>query len=249
MKRNKMSLLKSAALLATGVFLAHGAQATTRITGNGFAANNIDLNSIPGFGSFVNATGPNWLATVGVNGFLGTPNINTTWGAGYQTYLSWDSRGNVIQTDYNTATNSAGIDITWTPDPGYGVLVTRFDLDEWGGAGTAYGAAFGDANVSWSLTDAFGTLASGVWDLRNNLNDPGDAGGRDIILTGLTAGSVNIGQAVTLRLTFNSGAPSYLAMDNLTFDQIAAVPEPTVATIGLLGAGLGAMAMRRRKQA
>jgi hypothetical protein len=247
MKRNKMSLLKSTALLATGVFLAHGAQATTRITGNGFAVNNTDLNTISGFGSYVSATGPNWLATLGSSA-VGSPNIGMTWGAGYQTYTSWDGRGNVIQTDFNNATNSAGIDVTWTPDPGYGVLVTRFDLDEWGGAGTAYGAAFGDANVSWSLTDAFGSLASGVWDLRNNANDPLDAGGRDIILTGLTSGSVNIGQAVTLRLTFNGGAPSYLAMDNLTFDQIAAVPEPTVAAIGLLGAGLGAMAMRRRKQ-
>jgi hypothetical protein len=38
---------------------------------------------------------------------------------------------------------------------------------------------------------------------------------------------------------------SYLALDNLTFDQ---VPEPGVVSLGLLGAGLGAMAMRRRKQ-
>ncbi len=248
MKRNKMSLLKSSALVVTGVFLAHGAFATTRITGNGFAANNTDLNSIPGFGSNVSATGPDWLATVGVGGYLGTPNISMTWGAGYQTYTGWDSRGNVIQTDFNTATNSAGIDITWTPAPGIGVLVTRFDLDEYGGGGASYS---GNNIINWSLTDGLGTLAAGVWDQRNAVNDPLHAGGRDIILTGLTAGSVNIGQAVTLRLTFNNGGgPSYLAMDNLTFDQIGTVvPEPTAATLGLLGAGLGAMAMRRRKQA
>ena len=65
--------------------------------------------------------------------------------------------------------------------------------------------------------------------------------------SGLAAGNVNVNQAVTLRFTYVSGAPSYMALDNLTFDQVV-VPEPGVASLGLLGAGLGAMAMRRRKQ-
>ena len=244
-----MSLVNPIALVTTGVFLAHGAYATTRITFNGLTTDNQDLNTIAGFGSNVAATGPNYFTTVGVSGVLGTPGIGMTWGAGYQAYTAWDGRGTVCQTDYNTATNAAGIDVTWTPTAGTGVLVTRFDLDEYAGGGAGYGnPIYGDANVSWNLSDSYGTLASGVWDLRNNVNDPLDAGGRDIILTGLTAGSVNIGEAVTLRLTFNGGAPSYLALDNLTFDQVVAVPEPGVATLGLLGAGLGAMAMRRRKQ-
>ena len=241
MKKNKLSLLSPLALVTTGVFLAHGAYATTRITFNGLLTDNVDLNTIAGFGSNVAATSPNYLATVGVSGVLGTPGIGMTWGAGYQSYTAWDGRGTVCQTDFNTATNAAGIDVTWTPTAGNGVLVTRFDLDEYAGGG--------NMSLSWNLSDSFGTLASGLWDLRNTANDPTDLGGRDIILTGLTAGSVNIGEAVTLRLTFNSGFASYVALDNLTFDQIVAVPEPGVATLGLLGAGLGAMVMRRRKQA
>jgi MYXO-CTERM domain-containing protein len=71
-----------------------------------------------------------------------------------------------------------------------------------------------------------------------------DAGGRSAIspnITGLP------GESLSLIFTLNSGLPSYFALDNLTFDQIA-VPEPSAIALGALGAvALGAAAMRRRR--
>jgi hypothetical protein len=234
MKRQKFPIIKPLALVVTGVFLGRGAHATTEITFGSFSADNVDLSTLVGYGSNVGASSSDYNVSVGATGILGTPGIGLTWGTGYQTYTAWDGRGNVAQTDYNLA---SPIDLIFTPTADSGVLVSSFVLDEWAGGG--------DASVSWSLFDSVGTLASGIWNSRNTANDPADAGGRDTILTGLTAANINVGLPVTLRLTHNSGLVSYLALDNLTFDQ---VPEPGVVSLGLLGVGLGAMAMRRRKQ-
>lgn len=234
MKRQKLSVIKPFALAATGVFLGRGAYATTEITFGSFTNNNTSISTIVGYGSNVGASSSDYNVSVGATGVLGTPGIGLTWGTGYQTYTLWDGRGNVAQTDYNAANP---IDLLFTPTAGSGALVSSFVLDEFAGGG--------DTSVSWSLFDSVGTLASGLWNNRNTVNDPLDLGGRDTIFTGLTLANVNTDLPVTLRLTRNSGFPSYLALDNLTFDQ---VPEPSVVTLGLLGAGLGAMAMRRRKQ-
>jgi hypothetical protein len=164
--------------------------------------------------------------SLGASGITGTPDISLTWGVGYQLYPEWDSRGTVAQLDFNLATTD--IDLTFTPTSGAGVLLDSFDLDEWVGGG--------DMSVSWSIFDAQGTLASGTW-LKS------EPGGRDQILTGLTEGDITLGEAVTLRFNLNSGAPSYLALDNLTFQQ---VPEPSAIALGLLG--LGALALRRRRK-
>jgi hypothetical protein len=56
------------------------------------------------------------------------------------------------------------------------------------------------------------------------------------------------GEKLTLSLTQTSGLGSYLAMDNLTFDQIA-VPEPNSLAVAVTGmGGLGALAIRRRRK-
>jgi hypothetical protein len=246
MKRNTLQKYGTLAVAATGVFLGRGAHATTQITFGGFTEDNVDISTIAGYGSYVDVSSLDYNVSVGVSGVLGTPGIGLTWGAGYQTYTAWDRRGNVAQTDYNAA---SPIDLLFTPSAGSGVLVNSFALDEYKGGGTAYSdPAYGDSSVSWSLFDSLGTLASGTWDLRNNANDPNDLGGRNTILTGLTSANITLGQPVTLRLILNSGAPSYLALDNLIFDQVV-VPEPGVVSLGLLGAGLGALALRRRQQA
>ncbi len=229
MKRKTLSALKPIVLIFTGVFLGRGAHATTEITFEGFTANNVDISTILGFGSNVGAASADYTVSVGDAGILGTPGIGLTWGTGYQTYTAWDGRGNVAQTDFNLSTS---IDLLFTPSAGSGVLVKSFALDEWAGGGST--------SVSWSVLDSTGTLASGDW-IR-------DTGGRDTILTGLSPANINADLPVTLRLTLNSGAPSYLALDNLIFDQ-AVVPEPSIMSLGLLGAGLGALALRRRKQA
>jgi hypothetical protein len=207
-----------------GLAAVQTAQATTEVTFGGFTANNVDISTLAGYGDNVTASDANYTVSLGVGGAVGTPNIALDWGAGYQTYTSWDGRGNVAQADFGFGTN---INLTFTPELGYGVLLESFVLDEWAGGG--------DVSVSWSVFDAQGTLASGTW-LKST------AGGRDQVPTGLAPGDIRLNQPVTLRFTLNSGEPSYIALDNLTFSQ---VPEPSVLALGLLG--LGALALRRRR--
>lgn len=218
--------LKAVGLGVVGFTALNSANATTQITFGGFPTNNVDISSISGYGSNVSANSADYTVSLGATGVTGTPNIALTWGVGYQTYTQWDGRGNVAQLDYNAQPGT--ISLTLTPTAGNGVLINSFALDEWSGGG--------NMNVNWSVFDGVGTLASGVWTR--------STGGRDTILTGLTAGNVRLGEVVTLSFTLNSGTTSYIAMANLTFDQ---VPEPSSVALGLLGLGLGAAAMRRRK--
>jgi len=211
-----------------GVAALQPAQATTQITFGSFTTDNVDISSIPEYGSHVSADSIDYIVSPGATGVTGTPDIALTWGVGYQTYTTWDGRGNVAQTDFNAG---ADIDLLFTPGAGAAVLLRSFDLDAWQGAAEA------NMSVTWSIYDSAGTLATGVWTR--------DTGGRDTIETGLTAADVRVGESVTLRLTRNSGSPSYIAAANLTFDQ---VPEPSVTALGVIGLGLGALAMRRRRQ-
>jgi hypothetical protein len=228
-KRTKRSAARAVGLGVVGFTAMHNVQATTEITFGGFTANNIDISTIGGYGSNVSSSSADYNVSAGATGVTGTPNIALTWGTGYQTYTAWDGRGNVAQTDFTQAGAPQEILLTLTPQAGSGVLVNSFALDEWAGGG--------DANVNWQLADSVGTLASGAW-TRNT-------GGRDVINTGLTLGDVRLGEAVTLKLTRISGEGSYLALDNLVFDQ---VPEPSTIALGLMGLGLGAAAMRRGRK-
>ena len=210
-----------------GLSTLQSANATTQITFGGFTGDNVNISTLAGYGSNVSANSADYTVSLGATGVTGTPNIGLTWGSGYQTYTAWDAvRGNVGQLDY-TSPPGTDISLTFTPAPGSGVLINSFVLDEWTGGGSM--------NVNWNVSDGTGTLASGVWTR--------STGGRDTISTGLGVGNITPGQAVTLRFTLNSGAGSYLALDNLTFDQ---VPEPSALALGALGLGLGALAMRRR---
>jgi hypothetical protein len=199
--------------------------ATTQFTFDGFGTNNIGIATLPDFGDNVTTASTNYVVSLGIEAVMGTPGITTEWGIGYETYANWDGRSGVAQLDFGAAPT---IDLTLTPAAPFGVLLTSFDLDEWGGGG--------DVSVTWSVTGATqGILATGTW-------THGEPGGRDTIFTGLTESSSIAGEAITLRFTLNSGAPSYVALDNLVFDQ---VPEPAVLGLGVLG--LGALALRRRK--
>ncbi len=211
-----------------GLATLHSAQATTQITFGSFTTDNVDISTIAGYGSNVTLSSVDYIVSPGVAGITGTPDIALTWGAGYQTYTEWDGRGNVAQLDYNSGPD---INLVFTPALGAGVLIRSFDLDAWADAPNP------DVSVSWNIYDSGGTLASGVWER--------STGGRDTITTGLTPADIRIGEPVTLQYTLNSGSPSYLALANLTFDQ---VPEPTTAALCAVGLGLGALAMRRRRQ-
>ena len=114
--------------------------------------------------------------------------------------------------------------ITFTPEAGYGVVLSSLDLNVWSGGG--------DTNVDWTVTgSSSGLLGSGTF------NTPdGSVVTHGIDLVG------NGSETVTLSLLQTSGADAYLAMDNLTFGEVA-VPEP--ATLILLG--LGGVALLKRR--
>lgn len=160
----------------------------------------------------------------------GTPDIDLTWGSGVDHsvdwYDDWDDRSVVAQVDYNLANP---ISITFTPNAVWGVLISSFDLDEWTGGG--------EMSVAWSISDAFGTLSSSTWSR--------STGGRDNILTGLTADDIHPGQAVTLTFQGLSGDGSYFGVDNISFDQVTtSVPEPS--TFALIAFGGILCAIRKK---
>ncbi len=155
----------------------------------------------------------------------GAPNIDVTWNSpddqstadGWDSYNSWDGRGEVGQCDFNQVNPMT---ITLTPDSGFGAFVTSFFLDEFVGGG--------DSIIQWNLP---GTGFSGTWD------EFGDAmggdGGRTLITTGMTAGDAVAGPLV-LELTLDSGFGSYQALDNLTFGQVE-IADCLVGDINLDG--------------
>lgn len=228
MRKNKRpAVFKALGIGVIGFTAVHPANAETQITFGGFTDNNLAMP--PDYGSNVSSDSADYTVTPGAIGVTGTPNILATWGTGFQTYTGWDGRGEVAQLDFNEI-DPDQITLTLTPDPGFGVLVSSFDLD--------YFAGGSDVNLTWMISDSVGTLASGDW--IQDIN-----GGRDTINTGLALGDIRTGEAVTITFTMNTGSPSYIALDNLVFDQ---VPEPSTTAIALTGLGLGALAMRRRRR-
>jgi hypothetical protein len=226
-KNKKPAAFKALSFGVIGFSAVHSANAETTIT---FGSFTLDNQAIPaGYGNNVSANSADYTVSAGATGITGTPNIVANWSANIQTYTAWDGRGEVGQLDFNGAAANQ-ITLTLTPDPGFSVLVRSFDLDYYAG---------GDPlNLTWSISDPVGTLATGLW-------TQDAAGGRDPIDTGLTLGDTRLGQPVTITFTMNSGSPSYIALDNLSFDQ---VPEPSTTALALTGLGLGALAMRRRRR-
>jgi len=148
----------------------------------------------------------------------GATNSRNQW----EQYNSWPGGGDggaVYQVD-----SAIEHTIAFTPEAGYGVVLTSLDLNVWSGGG--------DTSVNWAVTGSLsGLLGSGIF------NTPdGSVVTHNINLVG------NGSETLTLSLQQTSGNDSYLAMDNLTFSEVV-VPEP--ATLALLG--LGGMAIRRRR--
>jgi hypothetical protein len=168
-----------------------------------------------------------------------TAETTLTWSAvpmdtNWDQYADWNGRGNVYQINDRLA------NITFAPtSPTIKVTINSFEFDEWAGGG--------NTTSMWSVTgSSSGVLASGTWTDKNTANDPNDQGGRTLI-SPLAMGAAG----ETLMLVFDhsasAGLISYLAMDNLTFSS-AVIPEPATAVLAWLGiGGLGAMAMRRKR--
>jgi MYXO-CTERM domain-containing protein len=218
-------LVKWAACGTVGLGLTHETSEATLVTFGGFPANNLSIASLPDYGDNVAANSADYTVSPGIANVIGTPDITLDWFSQWDTYTDWHGRGNVAQSDFNGGITAS---ILFTPSPTSAVRLVSFELDEWvaGGAGS----------IAWDVTDSSGIRTSGTWTMT-------DAGGRSVVAPNIVG---VLGDPLTLNLTLISGAPSYYALDNLTFDQ---VPEPSTLTLALPAAALGAAAMRRRRSA
>ena len=222
------NLVRLAACGTAGLGLAHTAPATTLITFGGFSGNNTRIGALVDYGDNVSASSADYSVSAGLTGVIGTPEITLDWLGQWDTYTNWDgTRGNVAQSDFNGGPTAS---ILFTPSALSAVRLVSFELDEW--------SAGGAGSIAWDVSRPTGdALASGTFTMT-------DAGGRSLISPNITG---LLGESLTLNLTLNSGAPSYFALDNLTFDQ---VPEPSTLALGALSAiAVGASAMRRRRRA
>jgi len=224
MKRQSPKKLRRSAAKQRGRLLASVAAAG--LAGTGSLAHADMVTTLTGLGA-TNAPVP---ADHGSNA-----ETTLTWNADWDQYADWDGRGDVYQVDVRI------LDIALAPTgPNIAITLESFELDEWAGGG--------DTTAVWTVTgSASGLLASGIWDDKNSVNDPADAGGRTLI-SPLATGAPGETLTVVFDHANSLGAISYLAMDNLTFSS-KIIPEPSTAVLAWLGVGgLGALAMRRSRK-
>ncbi|BDS06008.1 hypothetical protein NT6N_10480 [Oceaniferula spumae] len=212
MKIQRNKLLRLAASSAAGLAMAQAVSAATILTGQA-GANNAGIDSNHGSNA------------------VGTPNVTLTWDNGgvWEVYNDWDAEaGNLVYQVDGDGAGTVTHQIVLTPDAGWNVILSSFDVDDWAGGG-------GDSSLDWDVTGSVsGSIDSGTYTQPD---------GTKSALAFNVTGSNN--ETLTLSITQTGGFSSYLAMDNLSFDQVA-VPEPSSALLGAIG--LGAMAMRRRRK-
>jgi outer membrane protein assembly factor BamB len=153
----------------------------------------------------------------------GTPNITLEWDADWDQYPGWpnDPGDGVYQHDHGLNNPHT---IVFTPDPGVNAIITQLDINVWSGSG--------ETKVDWEIIgSSSGTLGSGTWTTAD--------GAVSTYTTGITGtGS----ESLTLKLTQTSGTGSFLAIDNLVFDQVGdplTTPEPTIGPFVRFDGGSG----------
>lgn len=232
--------------LAVGftAFAASHSFGLTVLTNDGFTDDNQPIpgtinyeqpNQTSTYGSNVSGPGMNWTVAPGVSEILGTPDISLLWSTGlFQTYTNWDGRGNVVQLDsFTPPIQSPIFHILFTPTAEFAVSLVSFDLDAWAGSPD------GDVVVEWTLSNATSSLIYGS----GQFSKPALLGGRETIFVNYTGLA---GQPLLLTFHQTGGDGSYLALDNLTFDQVVAVPE--ASTTAFVGVGLAALAIAGRRR-
>ncbi len=236
----KTKLNLATGLLASGIVMTSTATAATTIIGTGGGATNSSVDQTYGDNATANVAG-GISVTAG-----GTPNIGLTYGGGTWEYHAWSGAGannggdGVLQ--LQGTSNSVTHSITFTPDAGFAAVITGFNfIGDTNGAANTY-------QYDWQVVDAVSgaTLTSGTtasWTTVTATAPFSGAPAVDVNYTGLVDG-----QALRLEMVQSAGFTGVggnMAIDNLVFDQVTIVPEPSSAA--LLGLGGLALILRRRK--
>jgi len=215
---NPVHWFAMALLAACGVGLPNTALAQggyTVITHDGFTQDN--LNPPADYGDNVSASSANYTTFSGFD-VTGTPNITMDLAASgdaiKQTYNSWNGNRVLQLEDPNSVDNQY---FTFNPAAGWRVQVMSFILDRYPPDGGGGGGTF---SAEWAVlvgtpSGLGATLASGTW--------TSGGGGRTTITTTGAIGAA--GQSITLRIRHTQGSAYYLAIDDLTFRQVAD-PDP-----------------------
>lgn len=225
----KRSLLNPFFGVAAGSFaIALSSQAATVLTGSGLTNNTL----IPAnHGSAATGTpniNLNWSSTVGTTGAANR----------WEAYNSWPNAGvggQAYQLNGPNPWTGQTYSIEFTPSSaGFAVILTSVTLNDWAGSGTT--------TLNWAITSPTfpGNMASGTGLV------VADGTAQTLFFNGPSS-SIQGAAGQVLKLTFSptAGSGSYFAIDNLTFDQVAAVPEASATALGALA--LGALALRRRR--
>lgn len=156
--------------------------------------------------------------------FTGTPGANDLARNGNRHWR--DSEWNGVHFTRGVGTSTVAYDTIFTPDPGFGVRVNSFELDD-------YASFRAGHTVDWFVyagaVGAGNLLASGQVVIAADVTS-GDSD-HALVSTGLSG--FHFGTLI-LRIDHVAGGGNDLAMDNVNFDQIPG-PATALGLVGLLG--------------
>jgi glycerophosphoryl diester phosphodiesterase len=199
----------------------------TILTFEDFPSSNIHLNAVAnpfGAGQYGSR------ATSAINtGFQQgdgwTTNVVLNWGIGWQTYTGWPfgndaqtGAGRVVQADFSEA-GATPLLLTFTPDAGFGVQLKSFAFTVWDNSPVL------PVQIRWTVYG--GSVAPGNVLATGESTAFGASGGAQTINTGLS--SVHAAASpVILRWELLSGDPTWVAINNVNFNQGPARVLPVI---------------------
>ncbi|WP_292918430.1 PEP-CTERM sorting domain-containing protein [Nitrosomonas sp.] len=229
------SLISSTLLLSAGAMFAVSAQATILT---------FDLDpALPNYGDIPATYGDNVNAASDAVGSYGmgngyTPNVTTeyrTWQistntVAYNNLDFWDfNYGDLVNVAFSVSSAGYFAEITLVPEPGWAIRLNSFDLAGY--------SKIDHPNSQVRILD--GTSNTVLIDY-SPVTVLGSGGTHSTFTPGLTYAG-----AISIRYGYNDWN---IGIDNINFDQVAAVPEPETYAMLLAGLGLLGFMVRRRSQ-
>jgi PEP-CTERM motif len=236
MKRSKLNTLRNASLIAVGLVLARGAQATTTIGSTTLTLDPSAGAPITTFGSLASTSSPGVVTTLG-----GTPDVSLVWQSTLvgHTAVNFDYiSGGPWSGDAELNNSSIGIthEIDFSVPSFASVTLNSFNFQPYLADGNGY---------TYTVT-VFDVTKSTVLDTQG-VTIPATSTLKDLVTLN-AVGGLGDTLALTLTRTGGTGNPLNIAIDDPSFTEL--VPEPTTAGLLVMGLGaVGALAVVKRKKA